>query len=103
MATLHVHLQDGFVGEPVTVRVGPRVALERTDVKTRPQLGLAARGELPDVATGPQTVSVTLPARSERVHELQVEVSEPVTYLGLSVDDSGTITHRISTQTFGYL
>jgi hypothetical protein len=103
MATLHVHLQDGFVGEPVVVRVGSRVILDVPDARTKPQTGLAKKAKPVDVPAGRQVLTVRLPSRSADACTLDVNVSDPETYVGLSVDESGTVTHREWTERRAYL
>jgi hypothetical protein len=103
MATLHIHLQDGFVGEPVTVCVGGRVVLDVADARTKPQIGLAAKAKAVDAPAGPLAVTVRLPARDADTRTLEVTVRGPVTYVGISVDESGTVTHREWTERRPYV
>jgi hypothetical protein len=100
MAVLHVHLQDGFSGEPVIIRVDGRVVAQRPSVKTRPQLGLAEIIELspPD---GRHSVEIQFPARM---------LSEAITlepgrdlHLGVSLEADGTLSHQVSERPFGYV
>jgi hypothetical protein len=103
MATLHIHLQDGFVGEPVVVQIGSRVVLDTPNARTKPQIGLATTAKPVDVPAGKQDVIVRLPGRSADVCTLEVNVSDPVTYVGISVDESGIVTHREWTERRAYL
>ena len=100
MATLHVHLQDGFTDDHVRIDVDGRVACDQPHVRTRPQLGLAEAFEL-EVPAGALAVRVQLPGRGV---ERSIVVDPSTTpYLGLSLSPDGELTHRLSDTTFGYV
>ena len=97
---LHIDLQDGFVGEPVVVRVNGNEVFRQADLATDFRIGLAHSLEVP-VVPGRVTIEVALEARklSDRV---TIDVAEPG-YLGVSVTQDDQIRFRISRQPFGYL
>jgi hypothetical protein len=97
---LHVHLQDGFVGEPVVIRLGGRTLSEKSQVRTRPQLGLAEVFEL-DLPAGSHTLEVTLPKR-DQTDTIPLDLDREL-HLGITIDADGSLRHRISEGTFGYL
>jgi len=100
MSVLHVHLQDGFSGEPVTIRLNGQTVVQKPSVKTRPQLGLA---EIIDLSPphGRVTLEIQVPAQvlSETI---TLEPSRDL-YLGLSLRADGTLTHQVSESPFGYV
>jgi hypothetical protein len=100
MATLHVHLQEGFAGERVTVSVDGRPAIVKSQVTTRPQLGLADMVEL-DVPAGTVTIDVALEERGE-THSLTIDAAE-TPFLGLSIAPDGSLASKLSATTFGYV
>jgi hypothetical protein len=100
MPTLHLHLREGFVGERVVVRVDDAVAFDAPDVRTRPQLGLAAMREL-EVPTGSHALRVELPGRA-RTHTVSVNVAR-TPYVGVSVDAAGDVDVICTAQAFGYV
>ncbi|MGZ8376412.1 MAG: hypothetical protein ACXWZS_04170 [Gemmatirosa sp.] len=100
MPTLHLHLRDGFVGERVVVRVDDDVAFDAPDVRTRPQLGLAAMREL-DVPSGAHALRVELPGR-DRTHTTSVNAAR-TPYVGVSVNAAGEVEVVCTAQAFGYV
>lgn len=90
MATLHVHLQDGFEGEPVVVQVDGRVVFDEPAVRSLTQVGLARMFdvEVPDDAG---TLAIALPAR----HRDAVIPIDPADapHLAISVGADGDIVH----------
>ena len=100
MTTLHVHLQDGFLNQRVTLSVDGRVACEKPNVRTKPQLGLAATVEL-EVPEGAITVEVRLPD-SGQSHTVALDAAA-TPFLGVSLGEDGSLTHKLSDTTFGYV
>ena len=100
MAVLNVHLQDGFSGEPVTIRINGRIVAQRPSVKTRPQLGLADVIQLspPDERL---IVEIQLPAQS-LTETVTLDPSRDL-YLGVNLRADGTLTHQVSESPFGYV
>jgi hypothetical protein len=100
MPTMHLHLREGFVGERVVVRVDDDLAFDAPDVRTRPQLGLAARREV-NVPAGAHALRVELPGR-DRTHTVRVDVAR-TPYVGVSVDAAGEVEVVCTAQAFGYV
>lgn len=98
MAELHVALEEGFAGDDVTVVVNGRTVFEQQGVTTRPEIGLATSFDA-DAPGGQAEVEVRCRGRSTRV---KVGTDQPV-WLGLSLDESGVLEHRISATPYGYL
>ena len=100
MAVLHLALQEGFTGDEVTVTVDGEQVLHRTEVATRTQIGLAERTDL-TVEPGRHTVTVSARGASASI-DVDVDVADTA-YLGISLDRSGAIEHRVSREPFRYL
>ena len=98
MAVLHLALQEGFTGDEVTVTVYGEKVNHPTVVATRTQIGLAERTDL-TVEPGRHTVTVSARGASASI---DVDVADEV-YLGVSLDRSGAIEHRVSREPFRYL
>lgn len=98
MARLGIHLQDGFTGDEVVVKVNGEERLRREDVRTKRVLGLAERVEL-EVDDGPLSVEVSAPNRGLE-KRIELEASDEA-HLGVSLTN-GEI-RVISRKTrFGY-
>jgi hypothetical protein len=100
MSTLHLHLREGFVGEPVLVHVDDTLVFDAPDVRTRPQLGLAAMREV-DVPGDAIALRVELPAR-DRTHTVRVNVAR-TPYVGISVNAAGEVDVVCTAEAFGYV
>ena len=100
MAMLHIHLQEGFSGEPVTIRLNGRTVVEKQSVKTRPQLGLA---EIIDLSPphGRLTLEIQVPAQV--LSEILTLDPNRELYFGLSLRADGTLSHKVSESPFGYV
>ena len=98
MAKLGLHLQEGFTGEEVVVRVNGEERLRREGVRTRRVLGLAEHVEL-DVDDGPLSIEVSVPARGLE-KRIELEADDKV-YVGISLSggDLRVITRKTA---FGY-
>lgn len=98
MAQIGIHLQTGFDGDEVVVRINGEERLRRDGVRTRRVLGLAEHAEL-EVEPGLLAVEIWVPGRGLEKH-LDVEAGDEI-YLGISLTD-GEI-RVISRKTpFGY-
>ncbi len=100
MPLLHTALQEGFAGDAVVLRVNGREVFHREGVQTRRQIGLAATHE-EQLPAGPITIEVSLPER-QLTEILPLSLSHD-TYLGVSVNPQGKLTHVISREPFGYV
>lgn len=102
MATelLHIALQDGFINDSVVIRVNGQEVFNKTDIKTRFQIGLADSWEA-NVNKGKVEVEVILPLKKISKSTI-LEVSNP-TYLGVSLTPEGGIEFRVSKERFLYM
>lgn len=98
MAVLHIALEEGFSDDAVAVSVDDTEVLNRADVRTRMQLGLADTVDA-TVEPGRHVVMVTARGASESV---DVEVEDEL-FVGISLSRSGVIEHRTSDRPFGYV
>jgi hypothetical protein len=96
---LRVDLQDGFDGDEVIVKVDGQVAYHEQDVSTLTVIGRAATFTV-DEAAPDVDVEVELPERQLR-DSFRVDVTA-TPHLGVSVI-GGQLTHRLSTEAFGYM
>lgn len=99
MPLLHIALEEGFSGDAVLLRVDGRTVFDRQDVRTRTQIGLAAKCEVP-LAVGEHTVEILLPQR-QLSRAIPVSLDRD-TFLALSVNDQSVEAPRISTEPFFY-
>jgi hypothetical protein len=99
MALLHIALQEGFTGEPVIVRIDGKEAYRKEQLKTKLQIGYADSFEV-NVEEGPVKVEILVPTKGLS-ESFEVQVLSPV-YVGVSIDQ-GRISHRISSEPFGYV
>lgn len=98
MAVLHIALEEGFSDDEVAVSVDDTEVLNRADVSTRMQLGLADAVDA-TVEPGRHVVAVTARGASRSI---DVEVEEEL-FVGISLSRSGAIEHRTSDRPFGYV
>jgi hypothetical protein len=96
--TLHIALQEGFAGQPVAISVDGREIYRKDAVRTRMQIGLADSIETQH-EPGIATVEVKAGSSSAT---LTPTLTQDL-YLGISIGQDGRITHRSSTQRFGYM
>ncbi|HET7218627.1 MAG TPA: hypothetical protein VFJ02_11305 [Vicinamibacterales bacterium] len=98
MPLLHIALQDGFAGDPVSITVDGREIFRKDRVRTMTQIGRADDVETRHDA-GP--VSIDIKARNSSstiTHTLAGD-----TFIGVSLTQDGRITHRISQEAFRYM
>ncbi|HEX6656852.1 MAG TPA: hypothetical protein VF065_02145 [Ilumatobacter sp.] len=98
MPKLHIALQEGFAGEPVTISVDGRDVYRKDQVRTRTQIGLADSVETTHDG-GPATIDVKAKSAAETI---KVSVDGDL-YLALSLAPDGRIVHRTSAQPFRYM
>ncbi len=99
MGSLRIALEEGFEGDAVVVEVNGHPVLERDDVRTRMQVGLAAQLDVP-VDEGDAAVVVRLPQR-RAAGRLTAHVVDRL-HVGVSVRD-GEVAFRTSEEPFGYV
>jgi hypothetical protein len=98
MAKLGIHLQDGFTGDEIAVRINGEERLHHDGVRTRRVLGLAEHTELA-VDDGPLSIEISVPTRGLE-KRIELEASDEV-HLGVSLtgNDIQVITRKTP---FGY-
>lgn len=98
MPRLHIALQNGFTGVPVTITVDGREVYRKDNVRSRTQIGLADSVEL-EHASGPAAIDVTAGEASASV---SVTVSGDL-HVSISVTPENTIVHKSSPTPFRYM
>jgi hypothetical protein len=98
MPRLHIALQNGFTGVPVTILVDGREVYRKDDVRTRTQIGLADSVELEHEA-GPVAIDVTAGRASGSV---SAALSDDL-YVSISISPENTIVHKSSPTPFRYM
>ena len=98
MPRLHIALQNGFTGVPVTIVVDGREVYRKDDVRTRTQIGLADSVEL-EHDSGPVAIDVTAGDASGSV---RATLSGDL-HVSLSVSPEKTIVHKNSPTPFRYM
>ena len=98
MPRLHIALQNGFTGVPVTIVVDGGEVYRKDNVRTRTQIGLADSVEL-EHASGPAAIDVTAGEASGLV---RVTVSGDL-HVSISVTPENTIVHKSSPTPFRYM
>jgi hypothetical protein len=98
MTRLGIHLQGGFDGEEIVVKINGEERMRRAGVRTRRALGLAEHVEL-DAGDGPLAIEISVPTRGLE-KRIELEPSHEV-YLGVSLTagDIRVITRKTP---FGY-
>jgi hypothetical protein len=98
MPRLHIALQEGFGGVPVSISVDGHEVYRKDDVRTRTQIGLADSVETTHDA-GSATIEI-------RAREAAATINPTLTgdlYLAVSLSPEGHIVHRSSAQPFRYM
>ena len=98
MPRLHIALQEGFTGEPVSISVDGREVYRKDQVRTRTQIGLADSVEITHDA-GIATIDILARDASARI----TPTLAGDLYLAVSLSPDGRITHRVSGQPFRYM
>lgn len=99
MATLHVHLRDGWYGDEVSIALNGEEVWAAENVTTRFQIGLAQQLDF-EVPDGPVTVEVKLPG--EGLDEERDVVVHGEHWVGVSKTD-GRLEVREQESEFGYV
>lgn len=99
MPIVTVDLQEGFEKDKVHILVDDARVFEQSGIKTRPEIGFAARTTL-DLKSGEHRVIVKLPDRNLE-GQIRMDPSKNA-YLGVSVEN-GSLKLMPSAQMFGYL
>jgi hypothetical protein len=99
MAVLSVALEEGFEGDAVVVEVNGRKVFERDGVRTRMQVGLAERFEVP-VDQGEAVVEVQVVSRGAAGRIVRPIADQ--LHVGVSLE-RGDVVFRVSEEPFGYV
>jgi len=99
MPTLHVALQEGFVGDRVLLKVNETEVARREGVSTKNQIGLAEAVEI-DVPQGPVMLDVRV-VRGDLAARLSVGVGA-TPFVGVSIV-GGALTLTPQGEPFRYL
>lgn len=99
MPVLTVDLQEGFVDDHVTVLVDDRAVFDRRGVRTRYEIGFAARAEI-ELDRGAHKVCILLPDKGE-VAETTVD-TQSVSHVGVERAE-GQVIMRPSAEPFRYM
>jgi hypothetical protein len=84
MPTLKIDLQDGFSGDHVVMQIDGRVVYDRSEVKTRMQVGLADSAQVE--VDSPGELTVRLPDRGiEASTSIDVDQTPNI---GVAVEDA---------------
>ena len=97
-ALLVIHLENGFHGDTVHLRVRGQTILDREDVSTNYSVGLAAVVET-EVAKGPVAIELAVPTQDLADRTTWDVVG--TLYLGVSIID-GEIRYRTSDELLEY-
>lgn len=100
LTLLTIDLQDGFSDDLVTIKVNGKEVLGKKRITTEFQIGWAERVEV-DVDENHAVVDVSILTQNLS-REVEVDVPKP-TFVGFSIDPSGGIGVRVSSEPFGYL
>jgi hypothetical protein len=95
MPQLHIALQEGFTGEPVSITVDGREIYRKDQVRTRTQIGLA---DAVETTHDPGRAAIEVRARNR-----STEITPTLTgdlYLAISLAPDGRIVHRTSARPF---
>ena len=98
MSLLVIHLEEGFDGDAVHLRVEGQTVLDREDVSTDYSVGLAAVVET-EVAKGPVAVELEVPTR-DLVDRTTWE-AKGILYLGVRITED-EVHYRASDKPFLY-
>ena len=97
---LHIALQDGFFHDSVQIFVDGKEVATRTDVTTKPQVGLAGVVEL-SLPPGKLTLRVAVQGKTPS-EDLTIDLAQPV-YLAVSIGTDGKIVFVHSEKPFRYM
>lgn len=98
MPRLHIALQEGFAGDPVSIAVDGREIYRKTEVRTRTQIGLADSVE---TTHDPGNATIDIRARDASATITPTVAGD--LFLGISLAPDGHILHKSSAQPFRYM
>ena len=100
MSGVTVDLQEGFFDDTVVFRQDGRELERRTGLRTRMQIGLAAQVELV-LPPGPIALEIVLPEK-DIAAVVNLPAERPL-WVGVSLEEPGSLRIRVSHEAFGYL
>ena len=98
MPRLHIALQEGFAGDPVSIAVDGKEIYRKTEVRTRTQIGLADSVE---TTHDPGNATIDIRARDATATITPTVAGD--LFLAISISPDGRITHKSSAQPFRYM
>lgn len=98
MPRLHIALQEGFAGEPVTISIDGQEIYRKDDVLTRTQIGLADSIE---TTHDPGPAAIEIRARDKMATITPTLAGD--LFVGISLSSDGRIVHKSSSQQFRYM
>lgn len=98
MPRLHIALQEGFAGDPVSISVDGRDIYRKEGVRTRTQIGLADSIE---TTHDPGSATIEIRARDSAATITPTLTGD--LFLAVSLSPDGRIVHRSSAQPFRYM
>lgn len=98
MPLLHIALQEGFTGEPVTILVDGQEIYRKDQVRTRTQIG---RADAVEARRDPGPATIEIRARNTSA-TLTPTIADDV-YVAVSISPEGRIVHQSSAQPFRYM
>ena len=97
--SLVIHLQEGFEGDSVVIRLDGHEVFRKAEVRTRYQISRAERVEI-EAAPGRHTVEVSLPDKG--IKDEVVVDAEATPFLGVSLEQDALV-FKSSSEAFRYL
>ena len=98
MPRLHIALQEGFGGDPVSISVDGREIYRKDSVRTRTQIGLAD-----SIETTHDKGSATIDIHARDSAATIMPTLDGDLFLAVSLSPDGRIVHRSSAQPFRYM
>ena len=100
MPKLTIDLREGFFHTAVTIRLDGREVFRDGDVTTRTQTGLARQIDV-QAPSGKATLEVELPKQQQRIQRsIDADLSP---FVGLELEDDGSLSVLESAEPFGYV
>jgi hypothetical protein len=100
MATLAIHLQEGFNDDTVILQINGAEVFRKEKVKTKLMLGLADDSFQTEVRPGSISLEVAVPTRNiTAAIPLEADMD---TYVGISIVNN-RIEYKIQREPFGYM
>ena len=98
MPRLHIALQEGFAGDPVSINVDGHETYRKDSVRTRTQIGLAD-----SIETTHDKGSATIEIHARDSAATIMPTLDGDLFLAVSLSPDGRIVHRSSTEPFRYM